>query len=32
MQGCAAQGWDQRDHSALVKILEHMAAHQVAAG
>jgi 2-hydroxy-3-oxopropionate reductase len=31
MQACAAQGWDQLDHSALVKALELMAAHQVAA-
>jgi 2-hydroxy-3-oxopropionate reductase len=30
MQACAAQGWDQLDHSALVKALEQMAAHQVA--
>jgi 2-hydroxy-3-oxopropionate reductase len=30
MQACAAQGWDQLDHSALVKALELMAAHQVA--
>jgi 2-hydroxy-3-oxopropionate reductase len=30
MQSCAAQGWDQLDHSALVKALESMAAHQVA--
>ena len=30
MQSCAAQGWGQLDHSALVKALEHMAAHQVA--
>jgi 2-hydroxy-3-oxopropionate reductase len=30
MQSCAAQGWDQLDHSALVKALETMAAHQVA--
>ncbi len=29
MQACAAQGWDQLDHSALVKALELMAAHQV---
>jgi 2-hydroxy-3-oxopropionate reductase len=26
MQVCAANGWDQLDHSALVKSLEHMAA------
>ncbi len=31
MQVCAAQGWDQLDHSALVKALELMAAHAVAA-
>ena len=30
MQACAAQGWDQLDHSALVKSLELMANHQVA--
>ena len=30
MQTCAAQGWDQLDHSALVKALELMAAHPVA--
>jgi 2-hydroxy-3-oxopropionate reductase len=30
MQSCAANGWDQLDHSALVKALEHMAAHEVA--
>ena len=30
MQVCAAHGWDQLDHSALVKSLEHMAAHEVA--
>ncbi len=30
MQACAAQGWDQMDHSALVKALELMAAHPVA--
>ena len=30
MQVCAANGWDQLDHSALVKSLEHMAAHEVA--
>ena len=30
MQTCAAQGWDQLDHSALVKALELMAAHEVA--
>ena len=31
MQACAAQGWDQMDHSALVKALELMANHPVAA-
>jgi 2-hydroxy-3-oxopropionate reductase len=30
MQACAAQGWDQLDHSALVKALELMANHPVA--
>ena len=30
MQACAAQGWDQLDHSALVKALELMAGHEVA--
>ena len=30
MQACAAQGWDQMDHSALVKALELMANHPVA--
>ena len=30
MQACAANGWDQLDHSALVKALELMAAHTVA--
>jgi 2-hydroxy-3-oxopropionate reductase len=30
MQVCAAQGWGQLDHSALVKALELMAAHEVA--
>ena len=30
MQTCAAQGWDQLDHSALVKSLELMANHTVA--
>ncbi len=29
MQACAANGWGQMDHSALVKALELMAAHQV---
>ena len=32
MQVCAAQGWDQLDHSALVKSLELMAGHPVAQG
>ena len=32
MQACAAQGWDQLDHSALVKALELMAKHEVAPG
>ncbi|MET0207834.1 MAG: 2-hydroxy-3-oxopropionate reductase [Burkholderiaceae bacterium] len=32
MASCAAHGWDQLDHSALVKALEQMAAHDVAAG
>jgi 2-hydroxy-3-oxopropionate reductase len=30
MQACAANGWGQLDHSALVKSLELMAAHEVA--
>ena len=30
MGACAANGWDQLDHSALVKALELMAAHDVA--
>jgi 2-hydroxy-3-oxopropionate reductase len=30
MQACASNGWDQLDHSALVKSLELMAAHEVA--
>ena len=30
MQACAAQGWDQLDHSALVKALELMANHTIA--
>jgi 2-hydroxy-3-oxopropionate reductase len=30
MQACAAQGWDQLDHSALVKALELLANHAVA--
>jgi 2-hydroxy-3-oxopropionate reductase len=30
MQACAAQGWDQMDHSALVKALELLAQHAVA--
>jgi 2-hydroxy-3-oxopropionate reductase len=29
MQACAAQGWDQMDHSALVRVLELMAAHSI---
>jgi 2-hydroxy-3-oxopropionate reductase len=29
MQACAAQGWDQMDHSALVRALELMAAHEL---
>jgi 2-hydroxy-3-oxopropionate reductase len=32
MQACAAQGHGQLDHSALVKALEQMAAHEVAKG
>lgn len=32
MQACAAQGWDQLDHSALVRVLELMADHEVAKG
>jgi 2-hydroxy-3-oxopropionate reductase len=32
MQVCAAQGWDQLDHSALVRALEVMAKHEVAPG
>jgi 2-hydroxy-3-oxopropionate reductase len=32
MQACAAHGWDQLDHSALVKALELMADHEVAQG
>jgi len=32
MQVCAANGWDQLDHSALVKALELMAHHEVVAG
>jgi len=32
MGACAANGWDQLDHSALVKALELMAKHEVAAG
>jgi 2-hydroxy-3-oxopropionate reductase len=32
MNACAAQGWDQLDHSALVKALELMANHDVAQG
>jgi len=30
MQACAANGWDQLDHSALVKALELMASHEIA--
>jgi 2-hydroxy-3-oxopropionate reductase len=30
MQACASNGWGQLDHSALVKSLELMAAHEVA--
>lgn len=30
MQACASNGWDQLDHSALVKALELMAHHEVA--
>jgi 2-hydroxy-3-oxopropionate reductase len=30
MQACAAHGWDQLDHSALVKAYESLAAHEVA--
>ncbi|HRO58475.1 MAG TPA: 2-hydroxy-3-oxopropionate reductase [Burkholderiaceae bacterium] len=29
MQACAAQGWDQLDHSALVRALELMAGHEL---
>ena len=32
MNACAAQGWDQLDHSALVKALELMANHPVSEG
>ena len=32
MGACAANGWDQLDHSALVKALELMANHDIAAG
>ncbi len=32
MQACAAQGWGELDHSALVRALELMAAHPVAQG
>ncbi|SCK39563.1 2-hydroxy-3-oxopropionate reductase [Variovorax sp. HW608] len=32
MQSCATHGWDQLDHSALVKALELMAQHEVAKG
>ena len=31
MQSCAAQGWGQLDHSALVRALELMARHELAA-
>jgi 2-hydroxy-3-oxopropionate reductase len=32
MGACAANGWDQLDHSALVKALELLANHEIAAG
>ena len=32
MNACAAQGWDQLDHSALVRALELLAGHEVAKG
>ena len=32
MQACAAQGWGELDHSALVRALELMAKHEVAPG
>ena len=32
MNACAAQGWDQLDHSALVRALELLARHEVATG
>jgi len=32
MQACAAHGMDELDHSALVRVLEIMAKHEVAAG
>ena len=32
MQACAAQGWQDLDHSALVRALELLAAHEVAPG
>jgi 2-hydroxy-3-oxopropionate reductase len=32
MQACAANGWQNLDHSALVKALEVMANHEVAKG
>ncbi len=32
MQACAAQGWGELDHSALVRALELMARHEVAPG
>jgi 2-hydroxy-3-oxopropionate reductase len=30
MNACAANGWEQLDHSALVRALELMAHHEVA--
>jgi 2-hydroxy-3-oxopropionate reductase len=30
MNACVATGWGQLDHSALVKPLEHLAAHEIA--
>jgi 2-hydroxy-3-oxopropionate reductase len=30
MQTCSAQGWEQLDHSALVKAIELIAAHPAA--
>jgi 2-hydroxy-3-oxopropionate reductase len=32
MNACAANGWEQLDHSALVRALELMAHHEVAPG